>query len=69
MTAYDRSKPAPKPNTVIIRKGGVPSFEQLLTDPMEQFDPRSEMLASVLEYLNAPPAAASAPTDPEGGTR
>ena len=36
----------------------VPTFDELLADPGEQFDVRSELLASVLTYLSAPPATA-----------
>ncbi len=39
---------------------GGPSFEQLLSGADEQFDYRSELLASILEYASAPPASASA---------
>jgi len=31
-----------------------PTFEQLLTDPMEQFDTRSELLPAILHYLAQP---------------
>lgn len=34
------------------------SFEDMLADPHEQFDPRSELLASIAEYAAAPPASA-----------
>ena len=39
----------------------VPSFDDLLFDPMQQFDRRSELLSSVLQYLAAPPASAGTP--------
>ena len=35
------------------------SFEALLADPHEQFDARSELLASITEYAAAPPLAVS----------
>lgn len=35
-----------------------PSFEDLLSDPNEQFDLRSELLASIVAYASAPPASA-----------
>jgi hypothetical protein len=35
-----------------------PTFDELLADPNEQFDVRSELRASVLSYLSAPPATA-----------
>jgi hypothetical protein len=35
-----------------------PTFDELLAEPSEQFDVRSELLASVLTYLSAPPATA-----------
>lgn len=41
-----------------IAVSGLPTFEQLLRDPMEQFDKRSELLTSVLQYLSAAPASA-----------
>ena len=37
------------------------SFEDLLGDPHEQFDARSELLASITEYAAAEPAAAPGP--------
>jgi hypothetical protein len=37
------------------------SFDAMLADPYEQFDPRGELLKSVVEYANAQPLAASAP--------
>ncbi len=43
-----------------IAVSGGRSFEQLLADPNEQFDHRSELLASILEYASAPPTSASA---------
>ena len=39
-----------------------PSFEELLAHPNEQFDLRSELLASILSYAAAPPASAGAQT-------
>ena len=38
--------------------GGGRSFEDMLADPDEQFDPRSELLASIAAYAAAPPASA-----------
>ncbi len=35
------------------------TFEDMLADPLEQFDPRSELLASIAAYAAAPPACAS----------
>lgn len=35
-----------------------PSFEDMLADPLEQFDLRSELLASIFAYAVAPPASA-----------
>ena len=35
------------------------TFEQLLADPNEQFDKRSELLASIEAYAKAVPATAS----------
>jgi len=43
-----------KENRVV---SGVPTFDDLLLDPMEQFDTRSELLSSILQYLTAPPVA------------
>jgi hypothetical protein len=40
-------------------------FEDLLADPLEQFDVRSELLASIFAYAAAPPAAAG--TRPKPG--
>jgi hypothetical protein len=37
------------------------TFEQLLGDPYEQFDRRSEILASIDAYAKAVPATASGP--------
>jgi hypothetical protein len=37
---------------------GSRSFEDMLADPREQFDPRSELLASISEYAAAPPTTA-----------
>lgn len=37
---------------------GMPTFDDLLLDPMEQFDQRSELLSSILQYLAAPPVSA-----------
>jgi len=34
------------------------SFEDMLADPCEQFDLRSELLASIFAYAAAPPASA-----------
>jgi hypothetical protein len=34
------------------------SFAEMLADPYEQFDLRSELLASVFAYAAAPPASA-----------
>lgn len=34
------------------------SFEAMLADPLEQFDLRSELLASIFAYATAPPASA-----------
>ncbi len=34
------------------------TFEDLLADPNEQYDARSELLASILVYTSAPPASA-----------
>jgi len=34
------------------------SFEEMLADPSEQFDLRSELLASIFAYAVAPPASA-----------
>ncbi len=34
------------------------SFDDLLADPLEQFDLRSELLASIFAYATAPPATA-----------
>jgi hypothetical protein len=34
------------------------SFDDLLTDPLEQFDLRSELLASIFAYAAAPEATA-----------
>ena len=34
------------------------SFDDLLTDPLELFDLRSELLASIFAYAAAPPATA-----------
>ena len=34
------------------------SFEDMLADPHEQFDARSELLASIMSYAAAPPASA-----------
>lgn len=46
----------------------VPTFDELLADPSEQFDVRSELLASVLTYLSAPPATAGTqPWRPNAG--
>lgn len=43
------------------------SFEDMLADPREQFDPRSELLASISEYAAAPPASAGIkPWHPHG---
>lgn len=39
-------------------ESSIPTFDQLLRDPGEQFDVRSEMLASVLSYLSAPSSTA-----------
>ena len=33
------------------------SFEDMLADPCEQFDLRSELLASIFAYAAAPPAS------------
>lgn len=35
---------------------GERSFEDMLADPLEQFDLRSELLASIMAYITAPPA-------------
>jgi hypothetical protein len=35
------------------------SFTDMLADPLEQFDIRSELLASIAAYASAPMAAAS----------
>lgn len=50
-----------RPNVVPER-----TFEDLLADPDEQFDARSELLASIVAYASAPPLAASGqrPADP-----
>lgn len=37
-----------------------PSFEDMLADPHGQFDPRSELLASIIAYANAQSGTASA---------
>lgn len=43
------------------------SFEDMLADPREQFDLRSELLASISEYAAAPPASAGIkPWHPHG---
>jgi hypothetical protein len=43
------------------------SFEDMLADPSEQFDLRSELLASISEYAAAPPASAGIkPWHPHG---
>ncbi len=34
------------------------SFEDMLADPLGQFDLRSELLASIFAYATAPPASA-----------
>lgn len=34
------------------------TFERMLADPHEQFDLRSELLASIVAYAAAPPSAA-----------
>lgn len=34
-----------------------PSFEEMLSDPSEQFDPKSELLPHVIRYLGLPPTA------------
>jgi hypothetical protein len=36
-----------------------PSFAEMLEDPLEQFDVRSELLASIVAYASAPMAAVS----------
>lgn len=41
-----------------IRYPAVGGFEQMLADPNEQFDTRSEVLASILRYASALPASA-----------
>lgn len=48
----DREREAPHPAS---------TFEQLLRDPYGQFDRKSELLASIQEYMNAPPATFTAP--------
>lgn len=41
-----------------VAVSGERTFEDLLADPYEQFDARSELLASILAYTSAPPASA-----------
>lgn len=43
-----------------VAVSGGRTFEQLLADPDQQFDHRSELLSSILEYASAPPASATA---------
>jgi hypothetical protein len=41
-----------------VAVSGGRTFEDLLADPHEQFDVRSELLASIFAYASAPPASA-----------
>jgi hypothetical protein len=53
-----------KPVDEVVVPDEVPpasGFEELLAAEHEQHDPRGELLASVVEYLEAAPAAASSP--------
>jgi hypothetical protein len=43
--------------------------EQLLRDPHEQFDKRSELLVSILEYLSAPSGTANVVSTSHGSAR
>lgn len=44
------------------------SFDDLLSDPLEQFDIRSELLASIFAYATAPSATAGMQPPRSGAT-
>jgi len=44
------------------------SFDDLLRDPLEQFDIRSELLASIFAYATAPQATAGLQPQTTGAT-
>ncbi|GAA2037448.1 hypothetical protein GCM10009740_31580 [Terrabacter terrae] len=41
-----------------------PNFEAMLADPVEQYDPRAEVLASIVDWTNAPSSTMSAASEP-----
>lgn len=46
---------------VVSARQAIPTFEEMLADPLLQVDPKSEVLASIKEYENALPATAGMP--------
>ena len=46
----------------LARRAAAPSWETLLRDPTQQFDPAGEVMRSIAEYQNATSGTMSAPT-------
>jgi hypothetical protein len=50
----DEGRSAAEPSVGTGTPAGPPTFDELLSDPMEQFDRRSELLPAILHYLCTP---------------